>query len=88
MEKEVGFLYLTVFGFSDIVALKLMYIIGFVDIIVAVSILIKPLKSIVLWAFSTAVMRPVVGQPIWDFVERGSNWMVPLSLYVILYHKK
>lgn len=90
--KEVWLPYLTVFGISDMIAYKVMFLIGIIDVIVAVSILVKPLSPIILWAvfwaFSAALMRPVVGQPIWDFVERGSNWIVPLALFVIIHLNK
>lgn len=80
--------YLKYFGFTTEVAFKLMFAIGIIDVIVAVSILFKPYKPIVIWAIiwalSTALIRPISGEPIWDFIERGSNWIVPLCLYLLL----
>ena len=68
-----------------------MYI-GVLDIIVALIILLRPNKVFVIWAiiwtFSTALIRPVSGEPIWDFIERGANWIVPICLYINLYSKK
>ena len=32
------------------------------------------------WGFWTALIRPIVGMPIWDFVERWANWGAPLAL--------
>lgn len=84
--------YLTVFGFSDATALNLMTYIGVIDFIIAAVVLFKPHKYVVfyafVWAFSTALVRPISGEPIWDFIERGANWAAPLCLYLILNSKK
>ena len=54
------------------------------DILVAVSVLIKPVRAVLIWAtswaFLTALIRPIAGEPIWDFVERTANWAAPLAL--------
>lgn len=83
--------YLEVVGIPHELAQKLIVIIGYLDIIVASVVLFKPYKVVVIWAaiwaFSTAVIRPVSGEPIWDFVERGANWAVPLCLFILLKYK-
>lgn len=80
------------FGISDTsTAATLLMLVGILDIIVALVVLLKPMKPILLWAvfwgFWTALLRPIVGQPIWDFVERFANWGAPLALF-FLYRKK
>jgi len=83
--------YLNTVGFSDEVAVKLMPVIGIIDILVALIVLIRPFKPVViyaiLWAFLTALIRPVSGEPILEFAERTANWAVPLALYLLLYKK-
>lgn len=68
-------------------ATALLYLIGFFDVIVALIVLVKPIKPILLWAtfwgFWTALVRPLVGQSILDFVERFANWAAPLALFYI-----
>lgn len=80
--------YLEFIGFSSDRASDILPLIGFLDILVALTILIKPYKYVVLWAsiwaFSAALIRPLSGEEIWAFVERGSNWMTPLALYICL----
>jgi len=67
-------------------AKNLLFWIGLVDITVAVLVLVKPIRVALLWAiiwgFWTALLRPLVGMPIWDFVERWANWSAPLALLV------
>lgn len=80
--------FLTNVGFSENTALILMPYIGILDFIVAIIILIYPIRIVVIWAvfwaFTTALMRPLTGYPIWDFVERGANWMLPLVLLIMI----
>jgi len=79
-------------GFSNALALQIMPYIGYLDIIVAVSVLIKPLRIIliwaVFWAFLTAIMRPIAGGSILDFIERAGNWATPLALLLLLKWKE
>ena len=83
--------YLTTVGFTDELALQIMPLIGGIDVLVALVILIKPLKPVVIyaiiWAFLTALVRPISGESILAFVERAANWAVPLALYFLLYKK-
>lgn len=80
--------YLLTVGFSIEHAQTLLFLIGLLDVLVAITILIKPFKYVVLWAvlwaFTTALIRPVSGEMIWAFVERGANWGAPLALYLLL----
>jgi hypothetical protein len=79
--------YITGFGFSEQFAVFIMPYIGYFDVVIALSIIIRPMRIVliwcVIWAFLTALARPISGAPIWDFVERASNWTVPLVLLFI-----
>lgn len=63
----------------------LLLLIGVADILVAIIVLVRPVRPILLWAafwgFWTALVRPLVGQSIFDFIERFANWAAPLALY-------
>lgn len=78
-------------GAQNELAVKLLFIVGITDLLVAMIIFFKPIKPVLLWAafwgFWTALVRPLVGEPIWDFVERFANWGAPLALYFILRSK-
>ena len=78
-------------GVQNELAVKLLFIFGIMDLLVALVVLFKPIQSVLLWAtfwgFWTALVRPIVGQPIWDFIERFANWGAPLALYFILRSK-
>ncbi len=58
------------------------------DILLAILILFRPVRIVLLWmalwGFWTALIRPLVGMPIGDFIERWANWGAPLALLVML----
>lgn len=66
----------------------LLVLIGIMDIVLALLVLFKPIRIALLWmafwGFWTALVRPLVGEPIWDFVERWANWGAPLALLMML----
>ena len=77
------------FGITDArLATQILFFIGVTDLLVALIILIKPVRIVLLWAvfwgFWTALVRPLVGQPVWDFVERSANWGAPLALLLLM----
>ena len=88
MIKQSWIKYFTAVGIGESAALTLMPLIGILDVIVGVSVLFKPMKFVLWWAafwgFATALIRPISGDPIWDFVERSANWAAPLALIYLL----
>ena len=79
----------SIFGVSDVgTASQLLFLVGITDIALALLILVKPIRIALLWmafwGFWTALVRPLVGEPIWDFVERWANWGVPLALLLLI----
>ena len=69
-------------------ATTLLFLVGVMDIALAILILIKPIRIAILWmavwGFWTALVRPIVGESVWEFVERGANWGAPLALFLLL----
>lgn len=68
-------------------ATTLLFLVGVMDVALALLILIKPIRIALLWmafwGFWTALVRPIVGESIWEFVERGANWGAPLALFFV-----
>lgn len=90
LQKKEGWIhYFTSVGFSEPTALFLLPLIGLADLLVALVILFKPWRPVVIWAvfwaFSTALIRPIAGEPIWDFVERFANIGAPLALFYLMW---
>lgn len=78
------------FGVTDVeMATNLLFAVGVLDVAFGLFILWKmPSRALLLaaavWAFWTALVRPLTGMPIWDFVERWANWGAPLALLLTM----
>lgn len=77
------------FGVADAgTATQLLFLVGIMDVVLAILILIKPVRLalfwMVFWGFWTALLRPLVGMPVWDFIERWANWGAPLALLLVV----
>tara|TARA_Y100000310_G_scaffold173363_1_gene173539 strand:- start:7 stop:396 length:390 start_codon:yes stop_codon:yes gene_type:complete len=87
MGKESWIPYFTSVGISESVATTLLPLIGAMDVLVALMALFWPLRIVLAWAATwgmvTALIRPISGEPIWDFVERWANWAAPLALLAL-----
>ncbi|HSD12907.1 MAG TPA: hypothetical protein VLC10_05085 [Patescibacteria group bacterium] len=74
-------------GVGTASATQMLMLIGLFDIIIALLILLRPVRAALLWAafwgLWTALLRPLMGLPIWDFVERTANWGAPLALLMM-----
>lgn len=77
---------LTSVGFSQSSAMQLMPVIGSMDLVIALSVLVKPLQPILAWAtiwcFLTALSRIIAGQSIFEFFERFANIFCPAALWL------
>src|SRR3989344_3623364 len=77
-----------IFGITNTeTAGTLLFIVGLLDILVAIIVLARPINVVLLWAtfwgFWTALMRPIAGDSIFEFVERFANWGAPLALLLL-----
>jgi hypothetical protein len=88
--KEGWFKYFTPFGITDeSTMITILLIVGILDILLAIHILVRPVKMFVLWMVFwgvwTALLRwPIGPDPIWDLVERSANWGAPLALLFLM----
>jgi hypothetical protein len=59
-------------------------VVGGTEIALGVTALIFPVPALLLllaiWKVGTELLRPAAGEPMWEFVERASNMVVPLAL--------
>ncbi|WP_457289015.1 hypothetical protein [Pedobacter sp. UYP24] len=85
--KTVWCNYFAVVGIDQLMAYRLMPIIGFIDILMGLILLIYPVKPIliwlVIWGVITASLRPLSGEPFAEFLERAGNFGAPLTLLVL-----
>lgn len=86
--KQDWIYYFTSVGISAETAVTLLPLIGILDITLAILVLIKPIRVALLWmafwGFWTALLGPIVGEPIWDFFGDWANWGAPLTLLLLI----
>ncbi|MEK7208278.1 MAG: hypothetical protein AAB699_01885 [Patescibacteria group bacterium] len=88
LQQKAGWIkYFEAVGYAPEQALTLMPLIGIMDIALALLVLVKPVRLALLWmtfwGFWTALLRPIAGEPVWDFIERWANWGAPLALLLL-----
>jgi hypothetical protein len=58
--------------------------VGLFEIALGLLVLARPapalLLFVVVWKLGTELLRPLAGEPWWEFVERWSNYTAPLAL--------
>jgi hypothetical protein len=84
LTKAAWVRYFALFGFSEAWALKLMPLVGSVDIALGVLTLLAPRRALLLymsfWGLFTAFLRLLAGEGWWEFFERSYNFGVPLLM--------
>jgi hypothetical protein len=90
LAKPAWFDYFGVLGIDQatVSAYGLMHIVGWAEIGLGLFALILPIPAVVLFMFAwkvlTELLRPAAGEPFWEFVERGSNMVAPLALFIVV----
>ena len=88
MTKEAWVPFFAIADIGHDTAFGLMPVIGVTDILLATLALVQPRAALVawmtIWAVWTAALRPLSGMPVWEMVERGGNYGVPLALLLLI----
>jgi hypothetical protein len=90
--KEIWCNYFGVFGIGHDMAYTLMPYVGTMDICMGLLIIFFPLRIVfgwlVVWGLTTAMLRPLSGEPFAEFIERAGNYGAPLALLLLTYSKE
>jgi uncharacterized membrane protein YphA (DoxX/SURF4 family) len=85
--KPIWCNYFAIFGIGHDMAYKLMPVVGTMDILLGISLLFFPTRTVlawlVVWSCATALMRPLSGEPLAEFIERVGNAGAPLALLLL-----
>ncbi|HEY4245635.1 MAG TPA: hypothetical protein VGM64_02200 [Lacunisphaera sp.] len=80
--------YFNVLGVGRDTALHLMPVIGAFDVAMALLVLIRPVRGVVLymviWCVWTALLRPLAGESFWEAIERAGNYGAPFALFLLM----
>ncbi len=85
--KSAWLPYFAVAGIGEETAWPMMPIVGAMDIAMGILALLWPCRALfvwaALWATWTALLRPLSGEPIWEFLERAGNYGVPFAILLV-----
>lgn len=66
----------------------LMAVFGWFEILLGVAVLIRPQRGLLIfvlfWKVATELLRPLVGQELFQFVERAGDYALPIGLYLLV----
>ncbi|MBA3531190.1 MAG: hypothetical protein H0T73_04630 [Ardenticatenales bacterium] len=89
MHKAAWLMYLGTLSISGstVGELSLISIIGWFEIVLGLLVLLRPhpgvLLFVVAWKVFTELLRPLAGEPIWEFIERAGSYTAPLALFYL-----
>lgn len=89
MHKKVWLDYFGAIGISQHIVQSLFLIsaLGWFEIALALLVLIKPAQRVLLFVFAwnvlTELLRPLAGEPFWEFIERFGSYAAPLALIYV-----
>ena len=89
LAKASWFGYFAALGIPESVvsAHGLMTLVGIAEIVAGVMSLVRPVPVLLLlmagWKIFSELLRPIAGEPGWEFVERASNMVAPIALLVV-----
>jgi hypothetical protein len=85
--KSAWLPYFGVAGIGPPLAWRLMPWIGAMDITIGFLVLYRPCRALLVWAAGwtiwTALLRPLAGEPVWEFFERAGNYGGPIALLMV-----
>lgn len=89
--KEVWCNYFGVVGIGHDMSYTLMPYVGMMDIVMGLLIIFYPARIVfawlVIWGVTTAMMRPLSGEPFAEFLERAGNYGAPFALLLLTFAK-
>jgi hypothetical protein len=89
MHKAVWARYLGAVGIGPemVQTFNLIAVVGLFEILLGVAVLLRPGTSLLVfvlaWKLGTEHLRTVVGEPIFEFIERGGSYGAPLALLLV-----
>jgi hypothetical protein len=70
-----------------VIAESLVWHLGWFEIALGLIVLANPAPAVLVFAFvwkvGTELLRPMVGEPFWEFVERCGSYAAPLALFYV-----
>jgi hypothetical protein len=77
------------FGISagTVASAHLSQYVGVFEIVLGLAVLVKPVRGLIVfvlvWKLGTELLRPLVGQPMFQFIERSGDYVLPVGLLLL-----
>jgi uncharacterized membrane protein YphA (DoxX/SURF4 family) len=90
VRKQEWYDYFGVFGVSPaaVDSAHLMTVFGVFEILLGLAVLIRPWRGLLLfvlvWKLGTELLRPVVGQELFQFIERSGDYALPIAVFMLV----
>ena len=90
MAKVSWFSYFAALGITEsaVTEHRLVTIVGVAEIVAGVTALVLPVPALLIlmagWKMFSELLRPIAGEPAWEFIERASNMVAPVALLVVI----
>src|SRR5262249_51903497 len=76
-------------GAATVEARALSPLVGWFEMALGLLVIARPSVSLLVfvfvWKVGTEWLRPIAGEPLWEFIERGGSYTAPLALLVLRY---
>ena len=89
MHKKVWLSYFAEVGISGstVADWNLYYLIGWFEIALGLAVLLKPVRPLLVFVcaykLGTEFLRPLAGEPLWEFIERAGSYLAPVALIMV-----
>jgi hypothetical protein len=89
MHKQVWLGYFAELGVSPgaVADLQLFYVVGWLEIALGLAVLLKPVRPLLIavcaYKIGTEALRPLAGEPMWEFIERAGSYLAPVALVMV-----
>jgi len=74
-------------GAATVAAHALSRLVGWCEIALGLLVMARPSAALLVcgcvWKVGTEWLRPMAGEPLWEFIERGGSYAAPLALLVL-----
>ena len=94
MHKASWFDYFATIGVGEatVGSRHLLAVVGWFEITLGIAVLAAPtvgvLVVVIAWKLGTELLRPLSGEPIWEFIERGGSYAAPMALLLVTWWRR
>lgn len=86
-QEWTGYLGVLGLGAGSVSAWHLIVVVGWFEVALGIAVLVTPSRGLVLtvlaWKVATELLRPLAGESVWEFIERGGDYFLPLALFLV-----